>query len=627
MLLNDNPDACVRLNFTRRVIAAVLFIAGALCVGKKAGADWINLTGAETSPNIAEITVLDDAVKVALEIYVGDLEMFAELLPDDWLASPDPQRPPLEERMRRFSERGLQVATGDGTRLTGELRVAEPRLRVDRRSPFAGMLNPYTRQRVPDAPADKRVLYVEIIYPFSGRPASLTFIPPQDDAGLARATIGFITYHKSVPVIDFRYLGAPAKLNLDWTDPWYSVFENPNLKRHHKSAMMTFLYVEPWEVRHEILTRVKDLEQWLSFDLADDETIDGEELELVLQQVGEFLLARNPVTIDGAAGKPILDRINYVQVGVNGITLVENPQRIEVSTAIVGVILTYITDGIPQEVSVDWDLFTDEIQRVPAIATDPAGPLPSFVDPESNVHTWTNHLKKYRLPTIEPVAVGGSFGQIEVPLVSTGCAIASLVVLAIWFTMRRRGTSTWRPVAFSLALLAIGFVTLPYARLPLQRPAAVAGTIDPRQAAELLDTLLTNVYRAFDFREEEDVYDKLALTVDGALLTDLYLQHRRAFAVKKAGGAQAKVTAVEVTAAEPQRLTDGGTRASIRGQWNVSGTVGHWGHVHTRENRYEAVLDLVATDADWKIAAMDVLEEERVEAGAPGADATAPAGK
>ncbi len=34
----------------------------------QAHADWINLTGAETSPNIAEIYVLDDHVKLVLEV-------------------------------------------------------------------------------------------------------------------------------------------------------------------------------------------------------------------------------------------------------------------------------------------------------------------------------------------------------------------------------------------------------------------------------------------------------------------------------------------------------------------------------------------------------------------------------
>ena len=42
--------------------------------------DWINLTGAETAPNIAEITVMDDYVRVALEVYVGDLDVNAELV-------------------------------------------------------------------------------------------------------------------------------------------------------------------------------------------------------------------------------------------------------------------------------------------------------------------------------------------------------------------------------------------------------------------------------------------------------------------------------------------------------------------------------------------------------------------
>jgi hypothetical protein len=42
-------------------------------------ADWINLTGAETAPNIAEITVFDDRVEVALEVYIGDIGTFDAL--------------------------------------------------------------------------------------------------------------------------------------------------------------------------------------------------------------------------------------------------------------------------------------------------------------------------------------------------------------------------------------------------------------------------------------------------------------------------------------------------------------------------------------------------------------------
>jgi hypothetical protein len=202
---------------------------------------------------------------------------------------------------------------------------------------------------------------------------------------MPRVTIGFILYHKSVPVIDFRYLSGPSTLTLD-PDPWYSRFDNPNLKRHHKSALMSFLYVEPYEVRHEILTRVKDLEAWMDLGLRGDQYIEVDELEPLKQRIGEFLLGRNPVLVDGEALKPILDRTNYVKVALTGIQLMEKPERLEISTAIIGVIITYITDGMPQEVTVDWELFTEQVNRVPATATDPAGPLPTYLTPKDNVH-------------------------------------------------------------------------------------------------------------------------------------------------------------------------------------------------------------------------------------------------
>ena len=56
-------------------------------------ADWINLTGAETAANIAEIYVLDDHVRLVLEVYVGDLEVFDILVPDEWLKDEQVQRP------------------------------------------------------------------------------------------------------------------------------------------------------------------------------------------------------------------------------------------------------------------------------------------------------------------------------------------------------------------------------------------------------------------------------------------------------------------------------------------------------------------------------------------------------
>ena len=515
--------------------------------------------------------------------------------------------------MRRFSAEQFQFVTDTGEKLRGRLVTAEPRLRVDRQSPFAGMINPLTRQRVPDAPEDKRVLYVEIDYPFTQRPQRLTMVPPLDEQGRASVTVGFIAYHKAVPIIDFRYLGAPAGVTLDWDDPWYTKFDNPNLKRHHKSALMSFLYVEPYEVRHEILTRVKDLEEWMEVGLRGDEYIELDELDSLKQRIGEFMLTRNKVSIDGQAGRPILDRTNYVKVGLKGIQLLEQPERLEISTAIVGVIITYLTDGIPNEVSVDWELFTDQIQQVPAIATDPAGPLPTFLTPDDNVHTWTNYLQNYQLPTVQEVSIAGSLGQLSIPLASLLCLV--LLVPAGWQVANRarNGGLLPLPIVTAIALVVVGIVSLPYARLSIARPVAIAGVLDDQQATALLETLLKNVYRAFDFREEEDVYDKLAISVAGDLLADVYLENRRSFAVQAAGGAQAKVKEVNIQNASAERLDGSPLGYALRGQWTAMGTVGHWGHVHTRQNLYDAIVTIEAIDGVWKITDLEVIEENRID--------------
>jgi len=567
---------------------------------------------------------------VALEVYVGDLKTFEALIPDDWVKDLAVERPPLAERLAQFSQHGLRFATDAGETLQATLRLAEPRLRKDRFSPFAGMVNPYTRLKAPEAPADKRVLYAELVYPFGKTaPRTLTISPPLDADGRAAVSIGFIAYHKSVPVIDFRYLSAPSTLTLD-SDPWYSRFDNPNLGRHHKDALMSFLYVEPYEVRHEILTRVKDLSEWMDLGLRGDRYIELDELEPLKQRIGDFLLTRNPVTVDGKAVKPILDRTNYVKVGLSGIQILEVPERLEIDAAIVGVIISYITNGMPQQVAVDWELFTDQIRRVPATSTDPAGPLPTTLTPEDRVHTWTNYLKNYEMPTVHRTEVAGSLGDLRVPVISLLCLVGLIGVGGWASSNRRRGRPLRLPLAVGALCLATAAAAYPFAQVTINRPALMAGALDDERAQALLQTLLKNVYRAFDFREEEDVYDKLALSVSGDLLTDIYLQNRRSMAIQQAGGAQAKIKEVAVESARAERVGGEGLTYALHGTWTALGTVGHWGHVHQRKNRYEAVVTVAARDGAWKIVGLEIRDEQRIDqspqTGAAAQQGTPPSG-
>jgi len=128
-----------------------------------------------------------------------------------------------------------------------------------------------------------------------------------------------------------------------------------------------------------------------------------------------------------------------------------------------------------------------------------------------------------------------------------------------------------------------------------------------------MHSLLKNVYRSFDFRDESDVYDKLALSVQGDLLEEIYLQNRKSFEVKKAGGAQARVKEIEILEVGSEPLSSNNKGFEFKAKWTAQGSVGHWGHVHTRKNYYDALVKVQVVDGHWKITGLELLEEKRLD--------------
>jgi len=595
------------------LLRSVLFLCfiTVLIIPSAASADWINLSGAENARNIVEIRIDKEQVLVQLEVFVEDLVIFDELIPDNLFPKPVPGRPNLEQRQQLFSEKVFQIVTDQGKKLPVIFKVVEPRRRIERQSPFAGMINPYTRRPIPGPPADKRVLYAELIYPFEGKPKSLTFIPPLGDNGLPQSSIGFICNHQGVTVVDFRVLSEESKLHLDWDDPWYSEFDKKALRRKIGTGMRTFLCIEPYEVRNEILVRVKDMMNWIDFDLRGDDYIEADEFNRVREQIGQFFLDRENVTIDDQRLKPILDRTAFVESSLQRSRFIESPEQVPLNSAMVGVILTYITDGIPQEIATTWELFSERVQKVTARMTDPAGPFPYDLTPDDNVLKWTNYLKTYTIPTVQKIDVADQHRGVPVPIGSVVC-IALLLPIS-WSVLRRRkhgGSVT--PLFGLVSLLLIGALVLfPVFQVPVGGSAR-ASQFSTEDGQVVLDSLMKNVYRAFDFRDEEDVYDKLAVCVSGELLAELYLQQRRSLVVEQAGGAQAKVKEVAIEEVAVGKSTTQDGALDLRAQWTALGQVGHWGHVHSRQNRYDAIVTINPRDGAWKIIGLELIEEQRL---------------
>jgi hypothetical protein len=154
---------------------------------------------------------------------------------------------------------------------------------------------------------------------------------------------------------------------------------------------------------------------------------------------------------------------------------------------------------------------------------------------------------------------------------------------------------------------------------PGARPLPKIDAVPTRQSAAddaaraaLAETLLRNIYRGFDYRSESDIYDALAQSVAGDLLTDLYLKIKQGLTVQEQGGAVARIKEVKVTKSEAAAdKAEGGFAERVT--WQVAGTIEHWGHIHTRVNEYTADLGITPQGGAWKIVSMKVVRQSHVQ--------------
>jgi hypothetical protein len=579
-------------------------LAFAMVPSSSARADVLNLTGAETAPNIAEIRFLDDRVNIRLEIYLEDLKIFADLIPDRLLKEAAGTGPSEAVRLERFSEKVFSILGPDGVALPVEVKLIEPRLRAERNSPFGGLINPQTGQRVPEAPSDKRVLYAELDYLFDGRPGQLTIVPPRDGDLGAIVSIGFIAYHKSVPIIDFRYLSDVAVLQLDWDDPWYSRFENPNLKRHHRNPLMSFLYMEPRQIRHEVLVRIRDLREWVDLDLSEGAMIGIDDRELLRDQASEFFKNRNRLRIDGELALPTVTRAEFLNISVGGLQVIEatDVQDLDPVSAIIGISQTYPVPNLPQKVTVEWDLFNDRIQRIPTTATDPAGPYRTFIDAQDPTIEWENFLLKYVDPQVAPVrVVGRSFG---VPVLSVLLLVIAIVGAVLVFWPRYLPRTVWAGV--SAVSVAAAVLVVPVMVIEVSNP--LAGPPDEAESIEIIDAVLDNVHIAFLESVETELDSALSLIVDQSSFGDIKTELSRALAIKVAGGGIARVNDIENLVVTEIAALDGRRGFSSLAEWTALASAIHWGHPHNRRIRFRALMELGEIDGTWRLTGMTVVD-------------------
>lgn len=450
-------------------------------------------------------------------------------------------------------------------------------------------------------------------YPLAEPLAALTLLPPADSS----VSAGLVVLHRGVPVSDLAPLQQPLKLALDWADPWRSRFDNPELIRRHAEPR-SYVYVEPYEVRHELLLRLQDLKPWLDLGLKDPRYIEDSEREALKRALGAFLLTRNPLLIDGAPATPQLDRVEFVRFNRAGVLPVTEPGRLDADTVLVGVVLAYLTETPARAIALQWDLFGEASTARQVSLIKAKETFDGYMNLKQPQYDWSQD------ESLEPVSANEE--NAAPPPVQKTDATSSIMpraalliglMLALVLTLFGvQWRTPWlRSRASSAALGLLFILTTGFALQP--RPSNEPGKakLDDTQAKALLQSLLHNAYRAFQLRDEEKAYDRLAKSLDGDLLDEIYLQQRRAILQQAQGlGGEGKVDRIDVLESRVQ-ASPGALQVVSR--WMAHGTVSHWGHSHERHNLYQARLILRPVDGgQWKITNMEFLGGQRLDAGA-----------
>ena len=549
---------------------------------------------------VMEVFIEEDTVRVEQEIGGSDLEGFKNLLPNELLDKMDIEVLPITERLPRFFMEDLTIRLDDGPPLPGFVEAMEGRWRVKR--------DEITGEPLPVAEVEgEKVFFVKLVYPFQNRPKTFAIKPPmQTGRHFAGANIGFMTYHLGLPIMDFRYLGREETADLDWEDPWYSKFRNRNLWRQYNSPINLFLYVEPYEIRVEVIARPKDLQQWVDLGVGDHDTLPIEIQPGLREKVGDFLGQHMRLNIDGRNVSPTLDRIHFLKRTLRVSTVIEPAEELDIASATLGAIFIYRTSGLPHQAALTWDLFSTKLPMVRAAAIDEAGPMPYFLTPDDNQLKWKNFLKNPTTPMLVDVDPLNVWTPLSVPIASVLCGL--LVVLMTVRVVRSRRFALIVPASL---LILVALVAWPHFRVTMANPLTRFNSFSDKEKNELIGALLTNIYVSFDFRDESAIYDALARSATGELLTRIYLEMRRSLELQNQGGARVKIKEVDLIEVDHEKLT-GKIGFVAKCTWNVRGTVGHWGHLHQRTNQYVARITVKSLNNEWKIVDLELLEEKRI---------------
>ena len=550
----------------------------------------------------------EDEVRVTLRVMLEDLVLFHGLKANSETIFSAADLRAAAKKHDAFLLKHFTVRDGQGRTLEGEVLS-----RDDAVIPDDGV-------RLEDLM--KRIAVYELKFmPAENKPAFLTFTQNfGGEKSVVPSIMEFIALQTGVWIEKPVQLqpGQPHTVALDWENPPDQAPQNWRELRKKRaeefqkrlgitsySGLYSYIYLTDREVRHEILVPLLTFEKWLPLDRANSEFLEVAEQDAAHQKIIEWFRGRNPVEIDGVPVQPVLQRLQFFGLDILDFAQNAKPRRVSAYQARLGIILVYPAKAPPNRVRLTWDSFHEAAPFLRSVVYDHAkDPTEEYFVRDEPRWEWAREGNPPTAHDFKTSLVTSPEKSLSQKSLAFFIA-APLLTLALYagllrnHPMRRLGST----IAGGACMLAgVCFWHSPVAGTPPKAKAVTA------HAA----TLLQNIYRAYDYRDKSDVYDALAYSVTGDLLEELFLKIKSGLQMQEQGGAVARVKRVRITRialAAPAT----GARLPVDCTWRVTGTVEHWGHIHTRENEYSARIHISTTPEDrGRIVGFEVTGEKRV---------------
>ena len=540
-------------------------------------ADLVSPYGGETAPNFLELSVQPDHVRVHLEVDLNDYPIF--VIPDDGSGTS------LAER----TGKNLQI-WADDEELTSTTNTIDVRPRISRQTAASALYRP--------RPRSENVVFVDMEFPFNGKPERITFIPPLSPDGIPLASLGVVAEHMGVPVTDYRYLSQAETMLPDWDDPWFSKFENPNLTRHHKSPMMSFLAMEPRVVRHEIILRLKDFETWTELEFGSAERLTPDDVARIKSGVSDFFATRNPLAVDGKPMKPKTVQVSRIEVGAEGLRVLPDEAEASRKTMLLGVVLSYPVASLPNQVDLAWELFPDGLEVIPITLSDPAGAVPSQIYASDPVVSWNNHLTTWDNPKTSPVVVKVA-GVAQVPSLAFG--LGFLCLMCAYYSLQRANGQRLILLGLTGAFGAAAIVTY-----WLNNPST-APEPDEIATRQIVEGLVTNIGTTMLEARDDKAVMAMEPYVEAINREKVQAEMRRGLSVTLPSGALARVEAISDLNVES--FSPGADRHQHQAlaNWTARVSGGHWGHLHRQTVSYRGLLDVSRHGDHWMLDDLTII--------------------